>query len=151
VKRLRKRIGQRGLRKNPGCSWIEIKGRVNIFVAGDSSNPETENIEAFLRKVRARMIEEGYSPLTKYALIDAEEMEKEEALCGHSEKLAMALGIISSGHGKIIRVTKNLRVCGDCHEMAKFMSKLTRREIVLRDSNRFHQFKDGHCSCRGFW
>ncbi|CAH8276129.1 unnamed protein product [Arabidopsis lyrata] len=151
VKRLRKRIGQRGLRKNPGCSWIEIKGRVNIFVAGDSSNPETEKIEAFLRGVRARMIEEGYSPLTKYALIDAEEMEKEEALCGHSEKLAMALGIISSGHGKIIRVTKNLRVCGDCHEMAKFMSKLTRREIVLRDSNRFHQFKDGHCSCRGFW
>ncbi|CAN8231445.1 unnamed protein product [Cochlearia groenlandica] len=152
VKRLRVRIGRRGLRKNPGCSWIEIKGKVIIFVAGDSSNPETEKIEAFLRGVRARMIEEGYSPLTKYALIDADEMEKEEALCGHSEKLAMALGIISSGHGnKIIRVTKNLRVCGDCHEMAKFMSKFTRREIVLRDSNRFHQFKDGHCSCRGFW
>ncbi|KAF3601684.1 hypothetical protein F2Q69_00033456 [Brassica cretica] len=151
VKRLRKRIGQRGLRKNPGCSWIEIKGRVNIFVAGDSSHPETENIEALLRRVRARMREEGYSPQTKYALIDAEEMEKEEALCGHSEKLAMGLGILTSGHGKIIRVTKNLRVCGDCHEMAKFMSKLTGREIVLRDSNRFHHFKDGHCSCRGFW
>ncbi|XP_013597041.1 PREDICTED: pentatricopeptide repeat-containing protein DOT4, chloroplastic [Brassica oleracea var. oleracea] len=151
VKRLRKRIGQRGLRKNPGCSWIEIKGRVNIFVAGDSSHPETENIEALLRRVRARMREEGYSPQTKYALIDAEEMEKEEALCGHSEKLAMGLGVLTSGHGKIIRVTKNLRVCGDCHEMAKFMSKLTGREIVLRDSNRFHHFKDGHCSCRGFW
>lgn len=151
VRKLRERIGRRGLRKNPGCSWIEIKGKVNIFVAGDSSNPETEKIETFLRGVRARMREEGYSPLTKYALIDAKEMEKEEALCGHSEKLAMALGIISSGHGKIIRVTKNLRVCGDCHEMAKFMSKLTRREIVLRDSNRFHHFKDGHCSCRGFW
>ncbi|KFK28546.1 hypothetical protein AALP_AA7G010600 [Arabis alpina] len=151
VRKLRARIGRRGLRKNPGCSWIEIKGRVNIFVAGDSSNPETEKIEAFLRGVRARMREEGLSPQTKYALIDAKEMEKEEALCGHSEKLAMALGILSSGHGKIIRVTKNLRVCGDCHEMAKFMSKLTRREIVLRDSNRFHQFKDGHCSCRGFW
>ncbi|VVB12553.1 unnamed protein product [Arabis nemorensis] len=151
VRKLRERIGRRGLRKNPGCSWIEIKGKVNIFVAGDSSNPETEKIEAFLRGVRARMREEGYSPQTKYALIDAKEMEKEEALCGHSEKLAMALGILSSGHGKIIRVTKNLRVCGDCHEMAKFMSKLTRREIVLRDSNRFHQFKDGHCSCRGFW
>ncbi|XP_010518818.1 PREDICTED: pentatricopeptide repeat-containing protein DOT4, chloroplastic [Tarenaya hassleriana] len=151
VKRLRQRIGQRGLRKNPGCSWIEIKGKVNIFVSGDSSHPQTEKIEALLRRLRARMMEEGYSPLTKYALIDAEEMEKEAALCGHSEKLAMALGILSSGHGKIIRVTKNLRVCGDCHEMAKFMSKITRREIVLRDLNRFHHFTDGHCSCRGFW
>ncbi|KAL9455888.1 hypothetical protein AB3S75_005173 [Citrus x aurantiifolia] len=114
VKKLREKISRRGLKKNPGCSWIEIKGKVNIFVAGD-------------------------------------EMEKEVALCGHSEKLAMAFGILSLPAGQTIRVTKNLRVCGDCHEMAKFMSKTARREIVLRDSNRFHRFKDGRCSCRGFW
>ena len=97
------------------------------------------------------MREEGYFPKTRYALINADDMEKEVALCGHSEKLAMAFGILSLPPGKTIRVTKNLRVCGDCHEMAKFMSKSASREIVLRDSNRFHHFKDGYCSCRGFW
>jgi hypothetical protein len=24
-------------------------------------------------------------------------------------------------------------------------------EIILRDSSRFHHFKKGSCSCRGYW
>lgn len=151
VKILREKIGRRGLKKNPGCSWIEIRGKVYVFVAGDSSHPQTKKIESLLKRLRMEMREEGYFPKTRYALINADDMEKEVALCGHSEKLAMAFGILSLPYGKTIRVTKNLRVCGDCHEMAKFMSKSASREIVLRDSNRFHHFKDGNCSCRGFW
>ncbi|GLT68319.1 hypothetical protein SLA2020_405650 [Shorea laevis] len=151
VKKLREKIGQRGLKKNPGCSWIEIKGKVNLFVSGDSSHPETKKIESLLKKLRKKMKEEGYFPKTKCALINADDMQKEIALCGHSEKLAMTFGLLNVPQAKTIRVTKNLRVCGDCHEMAKFISKETGREIVLRDSNRFHHFKGGHCSCRGFW
>lgn len=151
VKKLREKISRRGLKKNPGCSWIEIKGKVNIFVAGGSSHPHAKKIESLLKRLRLEMKREGYFPKTRYALINADEMEKEVALCGHSEKLAMAFGILNLPAGQTIRVTKNLRVCGDCHEMAKFMSKTARREIVLRDSNRFHHFKDGRCSCRGFW
>lgn len=151
VKKLRERIGRRGLRKNPGCSWIEVKGKVCIFVAGDGSHPQSEKMESLLNELRSKMKEEGYFPKMKYAMINADDLEKEMALCGHSEKLAMAFGILNLPPGKTIRVTKNLRVCGDCHEMAKFMSKITKREIVMRDSNRFHHFKDGACSCRGFW
>lgn len=151
VKKLRERIGRRGLKKDPGCSWIEIKGKVNIFVAGDTSHPEAKKIESLLKKLRLRMKEEGYNPKMQYALINADVVEKEVALCGHSEKLAIAFGILNLPPGKTIRVTKNLRVCGDCHEMAKFISKTSRREIVLRDSNRFHHMKGGNCSCRGFW
>ncbi|KAG6583948.1 Pentatricopeptide repeat-containing protein DOT4, chloroplastic, partial [Cucurbita argyrosperma subsp. sororia] len=151
VQKLRTRIGQRGLKKNPGCSWIEIKGKVNIFVAGDCSKPQAKKIELLLTRLRSKMKEEGYSPKTRYALLNADEREKEVALCGHSEKLAMAFGMLNLPPGKTIRVTKNLRVCGDCHEMARFMSKDTKREIVLRDSSRFHHFKDGYCSCRGYW
>ncbi|KAH0985094.1 hypothetical protein GBA52_012271 [Prunus armeniaca] len=151
VKKLRERIGRQGLKKNPGCSWIEIKGKVQIFVAGNSSHPQATKIESLLKRLRLKMKEEGYSPKMQYALINADEMEKEVALCGHSEKLAIAFGILNLPPGKTIRVTKNLRVCSDCHEMAKFISKTSRREIVLRDSNRFHHMKDGSCSCRGFW
>ncbi|KAJ4981673.1 hypothetical protein NE237_032510 [Protea cynaroides] len=151
VNKLRKRIGRLGLRKNPGCSWIEIKSKYHIFISGDRSHPQTKRIESFLKKVKTRMKEEKYLPNKRYALINAGDMEKEEALCGHSEKLAMAFGILSLPPGKTIRVTKNLRVCGDCHEMAKFMSKMVGREIVLRDSNRFHHFEHGRCSCKGYW
>ncbi|PON87262.1 DYW domain containing protein [Trema orientale] len=151
VKKLRERMGRKGLKKNPGCSWIEIKGKVNIFVSADGSHPLANQIESLLKRLRAKMQEEGFFPNLKYALINADDMEKEVALCGHSEKLAMAFGMLSLPPGKTIRVTKNLRVCGDCHETAKFISKTSRREIMLRDSNRFHHFKDGHCSCRGFW
>ncbi|XP_022724785.1 pentatricopeptide repeat-containing protein DOT4, chloroplastic [Durio zibethinus] len=150
-KKMREKIGRKGLRKNPGCSWIEIKGKVNCFVAGNNSHPQSKKIESLLKKLRRKMKEQGYFPKTKYALINGDEMQKEMALCGHSEKLAMAFGLLTLPPSKTIRVTKNLRICGDCHEMAKFMSKETGREIVLRDSNRFHHFKDGYCSCRGFW
>ncbi|XVE88228.1 hypothetical protein DITRI_Ditri19aG0052100 [Diplodiscus trichospermus] len=151
VKKMREKIGRKGLRKNPGCSWIEIKGKVNLFVAGNSSHPQSKKIESLLKKLRRKMKEQGYFPKAKYALINADEKQKKMALCGHSEKLAMAFGLLNLPPSKTIRVTKNLRICGDCHEMAKFMSKETGKEIVLRDSNRFHHFKDGYCSCRGFW
>jgi DYW family of nucleic acid deaminases len=38
---------------------------------------------------------------------------------------------------------KTLRLCGDCHEYAKFVSKVAGREIVLRNSNIFHKFEEG--------
>ncbi|XP_065877408.1 pentatricopeptide repeat-containing protein DOT4, chloroplastic [Euphorbia lathyris] len=151
VKKLREKISQQGLKKNPGCSWIEAKGQVHVFVAGDSSHAQATNIEQILKRLRSRIKEEGYFPQMKYAMTNADDMEKEMALCGHSEKLAMAFGILNLPPGKTMRITKNLRVCGDCHEMAKFVSTLERREIIMRDSSRFHHFKDGTCSCRGFW
>lgn len=151
VKVLRDRIGRQGLRKNTGCSWIEINGKVNIFVAGDKENPEAKRIESLLDKLRMEMKKDGFAPNLKYALVEKVDMEKEAAVCGHSEKLAMGFGILKLPPGKTIRVTKNLRVCSDCHEMAKFISKNVGRQILLRDSNRFHHFKDGFCSCRGYW
>ncbi|KAJ9128604.1 hypothetical protein P3X46_034713 [Hevea brasiliensis] len=121
------KIGGRGLKKNPGCSWIEVKGKVHIFVSGDGSHLQSQKIKSLLNELRSKMKEEGYFPKMEYSLINADDLEKEMTLCGHSEKLAMAFGILNLPPGKTIRVTKNLRVCGDCHEMAKFMSKITRR------------------------
>lgn len=151
VRKLREKITGCGLRKNPGCSWIEIKSKIHVFVAGNKSHPQSKKIELFLKEVRKRMKGEGYVPKKRYALINVDDMAKEDALCGHSEKLAIAFGILNSPKGKTIRVAKNLRVCGDCHEVAKFMSKMVNREIILRDSNYFHHFEGGRCSCRGYW
>uniref|UniRef100_A0A0E0R3P6 DYW domain-containing protein n=1 Tax=Oryza rufipogon TaxID=4529 RepID=A0A0E0R3P6_ORYRU len=45
--------------------------------------------------------------------------------------------------GAPIRIIKNLRVCADCHESAKLVSRVYGREIVMRDRTRFHHFRDG--------
>jgi pentatricopeptide repeat protein len=151
VKKLQERMCKRGFKQNPGCSWIEVGGKFIIFVAGNTKHPQWKRIDGLLRKLTMQMKNEDYSTMFRYALINEDDMEKEVIQCGHSEKLAMAFGILNLPPGRTVRVSKNRRVCGDCHEMGKFMSKTTKREILLRDSNRFHHFKDGLCSCRGFW
>ena len=95
--------------------------------------------------------EDGYTPDTDYVLLDVEEEEKERSLYYHSEKLAIAFGLMSTPSSTTIRVLKNLRVCGDCHNAIKHISKVYQREIVLRDANRFHRFNNGVCSCGDYW
>ncbi|KAK1281714.1 Pentatricopeptide repeat-containing protein [Acorus calamus] len=90
----------------------------------------------------AKAKERGYAPDKASVLRDMEEEEKESALCRHSEKLAVAFGLLSTGPGTLVRVMKNLRICGDCHSMMKLVSEAYGREIVVRDRNRFHRFKD---------
>ncbi|CAN1281919.1 Pentatricopeptide repeat-containing protein At1g20230 [Linum perenne] len=82
---------------------------------------------------------------------DVEEHDKEEMLCDHSEKLAVALGLVNTSSGFPLQVIKNLRICGDCHVVIKFISSFEKREIFVRDTNLFHHFKDGTCSCGDYW
>ena len=74
-----------------------------------------------------------------------EEEEKENIGSVHSEKLAFAFGLIDSHHTpQILRIVKNLRMCRDCHDSAKYISLAYGCEIYLSDSNCLHHFKDGH-------
>jgi hypothetical protein len=97
------------------------------------------------------MKDAGYVPDITFMLHDVEEEEKLFHLCHHSEKLAIAYGLISTPPGTPIRIFKNLRVCGDCHSAAKFIAKLVGRAIIIRDANRFHHFENGLCSCKDYW
>ncbi|CAA7389324.1 unnamed protein product [Spirodela intermedia] len=148
---LRRTMQQKGIEKVPGCSWVEFAGTVHEFRAGDRSHPLQEEIYAKLEELGKEMKAMGYMPTTEVVMFDVEEEEKEAALGHHSEKLAIAFGLISAAPGDAIRVVKNLRVCADCHAAIKLISKISAREIVVRDNNRFHCFRDGSCSCRDFW
>ncbi|KAK9713497.1 hypothetical protein RND81_06G031100 [Saponaria officinalis] len=151
VAKVRKMMDDRGVVKKPGMSWIEVKRRVHRFLVGDTSHPSYDQIHDFLREVSKKMREEGYVPDTNFVLHDVEEEQKEENLSYHSEKLAVVFGIISTSHGTPIKVYKNLRTCVDCHTAIKFISTITDRKIVVRDSNRFHCFEGGRCSCNDYW
>eukprot|EP01018_Ginkgo_biloba_P030679 Gb_05648 [translate_table: standard] len=151
VTKVRKMMKERGLKNRPGCSWIEVKNRMHPFLAGDRSHPQREEIHSMLKSLTEQMEARGYVPDTKFVLRDVEEDKKEHILCGHSERLAIAFGLINTYMGTPIRIIKNLRVCGDCHTATKFISKIVEREIIVRDSSRFHHFKDGLCSCGDYW
>jgi len=151
VEKVRKMMKDMGLRKMPGYSWIEVNGKVYAFLAGDRSQPETEKIYAKLESLSGQMKEAGYMTSMNAVLYDVEEEQKEHIICHHSEKLAIAFGLIKTSHGTPIRIVKNLRVCNDCHSATKFISKIVEREIIVRDAYRFHHFKDGHCSCGDYW
>ncbi|CAL5359662.1 unnamed protein product [Camellia sinensis] len=45
---LRKDMGLKGMKKVPGCSWILQKGRVNVFLSGDRSHPQSDEIFSLL-------------------------------------------------------------------------------------------------------
>lgn len=150
--RVRNQMKEKGTNKTaPGCSLIELDGEIYEFFAEDNRHPHSKEVynatEDMMRKIKSA----GYVPNVTDARLDAEEEDKEASVSHHSEKLAIAFGLIRTSPGTTIRVSKNLRVCTDCHNATKLISKVFKREIVLRDRNRFHHFKQGSCSCNDYW
>ncbi|XP_058077313.1 putative pentatricopeptide repeat-containing protein At5g40405 [Magnolia sinica] len=151
VEKVRKIMKEKGIKKTPGCSSIVVKNTIHEFISGDKSHPRYAEIYEKLEELRRKMGGEGHFSETSVVLYDIDEEEKEEALGHHSEKLAIAFGLISTVPGSTLRIVKNLRVCDDCHSWTKLISKICNREIVVRDRIRFHHFKDGVCSCKDYW
>lgn len=152
VSKLRQAMSLRNVNKSPGCSWIDIDKKVHMFTGGDMlAHPEHCIIVNMLEKLDGLLKEEGYYPDGSFVLHDVDEEQKFHNLRYHSERQAVAFGILKVPEGRPIRVMKNLRVCGDCHAAIKLIAKIIGREIILRDANRFHHFKDGSCSCGDYW
>ncbi|GER48523.1 glycyl-tRNA synthetase / glycine--tRNA ligase [Striga asiatica] len=148
---MRQTMNKKGVHKAKGKSWVELHGMIHHFRAGDRSHPETESIYTLLEALTRRSRMEGYVSVQDLVLMDISEEEKEENLNYHSEKLAVACGILKSSPGTEILISKNLRTCLDCHSWIKIVSKVLHRVINMRDRIRFHRFEKGSCSCGDYW
>ncbi|XP_004247284.1 putative pentatricopeptide repeat-containing protein At3g25060, mitochondrial [Solanum lycopersicum] len=148
---VRKLMKETGMTKVPGYSAVEVKGRLHAFLVDDTSHPQYEQIMGLLCNLENEMKAMGYVPKTDFVLQNLEEDVKVKMLGIHSERLAIAFGLLNTAPGTRLLITKNLRVCGDCHEVTKFISVIVKREIIVRDVKRFHHFKDGTCSCGDYW
>lgn len=143
---------EKGIKKPPGCSSIEVDGLVHEFIFGDTKHCKSKEIYDMVEEMEAKLKVVGYEPDTKHVLLDIEEEEvKQTSLGHHSEKLAVAFGFISTKPGTTIRVFNNIRMCGDCHSTMKLLSMAYSRDMVIRDSNRFHHIRGGSCSCLDYW
>ncbi|KAE8669654.1 Pentatricopeptide repeat-containing protein [Hibiscus syriacus] len=149
--KVRKLMKDSGVKKEPACSWVEIQNTVHMFVANDDSHLQMEAIHKKWEEISTRIKEIGYVPDTSHVLFYMDHQEREVKLQYHSEKLALAFALLNSPPGSTIRIKKNIRVCGDCHSAFKFASRVVKREIIVRDTNRFHHFYDGSCSCGDYW
>ncbi|XP_051185737.1 pentatricopeptide repeat-containing protein At4g15720 [Lolium perenne] len=149
---------QQGIRKDPGCSWIEIKDVPYVFYAGlvSPAGARADEVMMLLDELEGKMREKGYNGrLGSTRVFDAHEEDGEDGkgvMVGvHSEMLALGFGLLVIPKGMTIRVMKNLRMCCDCHDGFKLISDIMEREFVVRDLNRFHHFKMGSCSCNDYW
>ncbi|XP_015889191.3 pentatricopeptide repeat-containing protein At2g15690, mitochondrial-like [Ziziphus jujuba] len=135
-------------KKHSATNMLEEKNMVCPYRCTDPYKGETYEK---LKGLNGQMREAGYVPDTRYVLHDIDQEAKEQALQYHSERLAIAYGLISTPPRTTLRIMKNLRICGDCHNAIKIMSKIVGRELIVRDNKRFHHFKDGKCSCGDYW
>ncbi|KAL3830366.1 hypothetical protein ACJIZ3_019168 [Penstemon smallii] len=152
---LRKKMSRVGVRKEPGLSWTEVDHKVHEFASGGRKHPQIEAIRSNLDELLRKLRKMGYVPDTSLVLHDVEEEHKEEQLYHHSEKLAVVFSLMNTGNSRrfkgVIKIIKNIRICLDCHNFIRLVSELVEKEIVVRDSNRFHHFKEGSCSCNDYW
>ncbi|KAL8209377.1 hypothetical protein R6Q57_006109 [Mikania cordata] len=151
VARIRTKFKDNGSKKIPGCTSIEVDGIVHEFLASDKTHPMSDKIYAMLEEINRLLDKYGHVSDKSLVLYDMEDELKEGVLCQHSERLAIAFGLLSTKPGTTIRIMKNLRVCENCHSATKLISKIFIREIIARDRNRFHHFMNGVCSCMDHW
>lgn len=143
-------LKRRGLRMLPACTWIEIKKHSHVFLSGDRTHVQTKEIYEKLDELMMHIYNLGYVSEEKSLLPDVDERE-ERILEFHSEKLAIAFGLINSLDSAPLRIVQSHRICNDCHNAVKLIAMVSGRDIVMRDSSRFHHFKDGSCSCGDYW
>ncbi|KAL7585849.1 hypothetical protein Lser_V15G44773 [Lactuca serriola] len=130
---------------------LKIKTETFPFRAWDTSPPDHEKIYSQLRCLKQHMVEVGYVAQTRLVLHDVDHESREEDLLSHSRMLALSEALLTSPARTPIRILNNNRICADCHDAFKIISKLVGRSIVARDERRFHHFESGVCSCKDYW
>ncbi|XP_004506592.1 pentatricopeptide repeat-containing protein At5g48910 [Cicer arietinum] len=151
VAKVRLMMKEMDIRKDPGCSWIEIDGVIHEFLVEDDSHPRAKEINSMLKEISNKLSLVGHMPNTTQVLVKMDQKHKESLLHYHSEKIAVAFGLISTSPKTTLQIVKNLRICDDCHSSMKLISKFYERRIVIRDRKRFHHFENGSCSCMDYW
>lgn len=151
VAEVRKLMKEKAIQTTPGCSTIEVKGQVHEFIVDDVSHPRKAEIYKMLGEINQQLKIAGYAADLSSELHKLDDSEKGYVLSCHSEKLAVAFGVLVTPPGTKLRVANNLRICADCHEFMKYFSGVYNRDVIVRDRSRFHHFGGGHCSCNDYW
>nr|CAD1830821.1 unnamed protein product [Ananas comosus var. bracteatus] len=151
AQKLRDIINYRHNGRRTGYSYVEWDGTVHQFSANMNSHPQAKEISIMLEEISRRLSFTGYDTVTEQILYNVGKDKKGSLVPYHSEKVALAFGLINLGAEEPVKIVTNLRMCSDCHSSFKLLSKIFNREITVRDGIRFHEIKHGLCSCEDNW
>jgi hypothetical protein len=144
------KLDEHQLRKIPGRSAVVIGDKLCTFQVNDFSVAQqaTDLIDSLLGVFSS---EYGYTPDISCVIKEYDTYEqKVQSLTRHSEKLAVAMALLEPGYHDI-EVSKNLRICLDCHTFVKHLSRHYKRTFIIWDKSFQHTFTDGKCSCNDFY
>ncbi|GKA25867.1 pentatricopeptide repeat-containing protein [Tanacetum coccineum] len=77
MKKIRKNMRHIGLKKEPGCSWIEVKSELHMFTIADKAHPRCNEIYEKLDELICEMAWSGYVPDTNFTF-DVEDILEEK-------------------------------------------------------------------------
>lgn len=81
VLEIRKIMRYKGMKKEPGCSWIEVKDEVHTFLVGDKAHPRCKEMYGMLGVLVDEMKWVGYVPKSGGDfLLEEEDDEQQEEL-----------------------------------------------------------------------
>ncbi|XP_010242606.1 PREDICTED: pentatricopeptide repeat-containing protein At2g27610-like [Nelumbo nucifera] len=64
---VRKRMKEKGLKKDPGHSWIVVKNKVTSFIAGDNAHVHGDSLHEVVSRLTNQMIDAGYTPNLRFS------------------------------------------------------------------------------------
>ncbi len=144
-------MAEKDIKKIPGRSNVKVGDKFYSFVAEDRDAPK----EAMQTLDDLRIVFEdkyNYSPDFKSILKNLPNNDaKIHHLWRHSEKIALGVALHYSHESETIEITKNLRMCTDCHTATKLISLHTQRVIMINDAYRNHKFENGACECNDYY
>jgi hypothetical protein len=88
-------------------------------------------IHAELKRFSGLMMMWGMSPIQILCCV----MWRKKKRCFICVSIVKTELFMSTDPGTPLCIVKNLWVCEDCHTSTKFISKIVRREIIVRDAN----------------
>ncbi|XP_065880335.1 pentatricopeptide repeat-containing protein At3g12770-like [Euphorbia lathyris] len=155
VSRVRKLMKEEKIGKLKDWSWINIKDKVHSFKTKRQLHGQNTEMHMLLEELHDKAKHLGYElPKNTEAIVDYEEEDDDEktfpCVIYHSERLAIAFGLLNAKKDVPIRITKTVSMCRNCHDFVKVLSLLCSREFIIRDSRHLHKFAHGRCSCADF-
>jgi hypothetical protein len=148
---VRSSMDERSITKVPGISYVKLQsGEVIKYTVEDKSAPQ-EALD-FIDGMYA-ILKHKYNYVPDVSCVIRKFDSYEESvmhLHRHSEKLALGRAMLESGDHDIL-ITKNLRMCKDCHTFTKYTANHLNRTIMIKDASRYHVFANGVCSCKDFY
>lgn len=150
VGKVKELMKEKKLEKPMDLSWISVKDRVYTFKPDDPLLDHSAKICNFLDELLEKAKNLGYQQVDddfKLIIADEEEGVEFSSPDRHSEKFAVAFGLLNTAEAAPVRITKSVSMHKNCHDFMKVVSSITGRKIIIQASKWLHKFADGRCSC----